>query len=152
MEYKSCASYKIKNTVFIQPYATTTDGLSQLDGPVFSAEEENILELGNNILKAIEDAGKIIPHPNQEQWKILLKESPLLKATKMKTWNTLKKKAQYVDIENITGTFNLTPSCFGGPTGNKKGFHLLTEKVITCTDLSPETLGKSLIQAFELCE
>lgn len=150
MDHKMASAYKIKEKIFIQSYAKTTDGLSRLDGPVFISEEADFIQLGNNILKAIEDAGQIIPH--RVDWKEMQKEDKMLQEAKMKTWNALMKASQVVEIEEKGSSIELLPLRFKGTTGKNRGYDFLTEKAITCTDLSPETLGKSLIQAFELCE
>lgn len=152
MIYKSAACYLINNNIFIQGYALTTDGLSQLHGDVFVVEKSAFEKIGQNIMESLEKSGEIISHPSQEEWSDLLKESFLLKVSKMKTWNILKKSSKYVDAHYTNDKIVLTPSYFGKNGSNKKNFHLLTDKAITCTDLSPEILGVALIKVFELCE
>lgn len=152
MENKIVAVYKFRSSMFIQGYSETTDGVGQLDGPVFTAEAGDMAQLGDNILKALEGAGKIIPHPTYEEIHDKNRISPMLQAAKMKTWNAMMKASKSVLVRFYRDQIILTPFRFGGTRGDTKGYHPMEDKAITCTDLSPETLGKALIQAFELCE
>jgi hypothetical protein len=152
MERKRVCACQIKENIFIQGYAQTTVGLYSLDGPVFATQGPDVIQLGQNMLDALEEAGKIIPHPTQEQWKEMDKNDPFLKAAKMKTWNVMMKAAKSVSIELYDKKITITPSRFGGTRGDTKGYHDLDDKAIICTDFSPEILGRALLQAFDLCE
>ncbi len=152
MEEKRASAYKIKEKIFIQGYAKTTVGLGLLDGQVFVSQDTNAEEVGRHILSALDGAGKIIPHPTQAQWKEMDKDDPMLKAAKMKTWNAMMKASKSITIDDLKeNSVVITPLRFGGTSGDNKGYHPLDDKAITC-DLDPENLGRSLIQAFTLCE
>ena len=152
MKRKIACAYKIKEDIFIQGYAKSTDGLSILDGPVFITNGPDVIQLGQHIVDALEGAGKIIPHPTQEEWKEMDKNDPLLKVAKMKTWNAMMKASKSVSIQLYQQKITITPSRFGGTRGDTKGYHDLDDKAIICTDFSPEILGRALLQAFDLCE
>lgn len=152
MERKYATAYQTKGKILITGYATTTDGLSVSDGPVFTADVGEFLQLGNHIIDVLKIAGKIIPHPKQEQWKEREKSSPLLREAGVKTWNALMKVSKNVGIELLHDKIILTPSRFGGTRGDDKGYHSMEDKKIECNILDPETLGHALIKAFEQCE
>ena len=152
MEKKYANAYQPKGKIFIRGYAKTTDGLSVSDGPVFTADVGEFIQLGEHILGVLKIAGEIIPHPTQEQWKEREKSSPLLKEAGIKTWNALMKTSKSVGIEFSNDKVILTPDRFGGTSGPNKGYHPLEDKKIICENLDPETLGHALIQAFERCE
>ncbi len=151
MENKRARAHKIKEQIFIQGYARTTVGLNQLDGLIFVSVDTNFEDVGRHILSALDGEWKVIPHPTQEQWKVMDKDDPMLKAAKIKTWNAMMKASKAVSLEMNEDSVVMTPSRFGGTSGDNKGYHDLDDKAITC-DLDPETLGRSLIQAFTLCE
>jgi hypothetical protein len=143
---------QIKEKIFIQAYAKTTVGLSTLDGPVFVSCTTNIIQTGKNVLEALKEAGKIIQHPTQEERKEMAKNDPMLKAAKMKTWNAMMKASKRLEIELENQKITITPNRFGGTSGDDRGYHSLDDKAIICETQDPETLGKALLQAFELCE
>lgn len=151
MEMKMASAYRIQNNIFIQGYAETTVGLSQLDGPVFITKGEDTVLLGQQVLEAIKGAGKTIPHPTQDQWKQMDKDDPMLKVAGVKTWNAMMKASITVGIKLRDDHIIITPHKLRSISGSNKGYDFLYDKAITC-DLDPENIGRALLEAFKLCE
>ncbi|MBM3610980.1 MAG: hypothetical protein FJX18_05610 [Alphaproteobacteria bacterium] len=150
MEEKRLGVYQINEAVFIQAYSETVDGINTLDGPSFQSKIEDIQRIGQTILEAFKECKLGIPDFPYERYDN--KTDPLLLASKMKNWSSLQKLSLSVLIKKKADLVKFTPKKFMGNTGPNRGYEWLEDKAIETEDLSPENLGRCLVEALARSE
>ncbi len=149
MEEKRLGVYQVKNVVFIQAFSETVHGVHRLDGSVLQTEAGNIKELGENILKALENCKVGIPHLIPKEYNS--NDCLMIKETKMKNWSKLEKSCLSITISWIDSTIKFLPKRFKA-TRPDKGYYPIDNKAIETEDLSPENLGRCLVEALARSE
>jgi len=150
MDDKLISAYQIKDEIFIQAYSKTVSGINKLDGKVFRAFKENTEDLGKNILMAFGECRTGIPDLVPKLYNA--NDSLLIKETKMKNWSSLQKLSLSVLIKKKADLVKFTPKKFMGNTGPNRGYEWLEDKAIETEDLSPENLGRCLVEALARSE
>ncbi len=136
-------AYLRKEKIYLQALSLVVkNGISSVrtpDGPVSIFEvKEDIKIIGQAILDQFKYCGQVESIP---------KDEPMLEAMGVKTWNTLMKSSQSVSVLLAENKATFTPKKYIGRSGRLP----LPEKNLI-SDLTPENLGKALLDSFERCE
>ena len=100
------ASALLKNgKVLLQGYSQTTSGVWIARGPVYVANVVQTSEIGRNILHALNESTRGVPHPKQTEWKAV--QAPMLQAAGAKPWAALKSEFSAKNLgERLVEAFN----------------------------------------------
>lgn len=139
---KSGTAKKIKNTIYLQAFSFSPSG-AHLDGKVFIIEDNNIKTLGQGILNALKESNTSIDYVLDKN-----KVRYMWEAAGFKAWKSFDKKSYSVEFELEKNKISFSPDKFV-----REGYYEgANPPPITTDDLSPESLGKCLLEAFELSE
>ncbi|WP_143476257.1 hypothetical protein [Pseudacidovorax sp. RU35E] len=140
---KRIFSIKKSGDIFLQAYCKTVAGVWVLSGPVYKCEDKED-ELTNAIRGAQRYSVAGVPHPEQDEWKLV--QRPILHSVRAKTWKSLAKDAKVVGIKIDGEKVEFSPVS----NYENNGGTSISEKIIVC-NLEDENLGKNLAAAFEYC-
>ncbi len=138
-------AYLRKEKIYLQALSLVVkNGISSVrtpDGPVSIFEvKEDIKIIGQAILDQFKYCGQVESIP---------KDEPMLEAMGVKTWGMLEKSSKYVSVLLAENKATFTPYKYVGK--RDKNYDILYQKALT-SDLTPENLGKALLDASVLCE
>jgi hypothetical protein len=139
---KKAGVYLRDGKIFVQPMKRVGNYGLQESPPVFVADEHD-RNLGSLVLLALSKSveGAAPPAPKREC------ESPLLRASGFRSYETFSDTAKYVSIGQEDGIITFTPSRNGGP-GDR---FLFLKKKIRCQPIESE-VESALRAAFDSCE
>jgi len=130
--------------VFLQGYSETTAGVWIAAGPVFVASANELRQLRNNIIEAMQQSTRGIPHPSQAEWKEI--QGAMLRAVGAKTWSALAKGSKVVGLECSGNDVTMIPSI----SYENHGGTAVPELSFT-SHLSADDIGSKLRDAFAAC-
>jgi hypothetical protein len=113
-------------------------------GPVFVADVVQTTEIARNILHALNQSTRGVPHPSPTEWKSV--QAPMLEAAGAKTWAVLAKGSKVVGLECEGELVTMVPS---SGYENEGGVGLSDEALKA--ELSAEDIGERLVEAFDAC-
>ena len=148
---KTISVTKINDIIFVKGFSITTEGWRIGYGPYLIGRLEDGEEaLGRLCLKTFNECKIGIPHPEDTRSSKSIKAiNPYDNSEEEKLLNKLKKtnKDYRLSINYDNEKYSLIPC----KVVSKSGASYLPEKTIY-SDGDPKNLGKTLLQAFELCE
>ncbi|MEO3430389.1 hypothetical protein AAFN88_16145 [Pelagibius sp. CAU 1746] len=109
------------------------------------ASDSSDQELGEAVLAALAGSKENVPHPNQSKRSKIV--TPLLKAAKVKSWNTFARDTSSVSLRQRENTTFFTPM---ENQGTKSGFVDMQGSALSILDGSAQEVGAALREALDL--
>lgn len=142
---QKAVAYQRDGKIFLHASSETTAGVWILDEPVMAAEPADASQLGQQIIDALNGSKEKVPHPTT--WKGLF--DPILHLAGVKSFKTFLKSAKCVGIESDAGRVSFIPT---KNLGVDEGFEPLSIKASQTAFGEPDSLGNSLLSAFDDAE
>ena len=150
-EIKGIFIYRVNHHIFMRAQSKTTEGMTMENGPYFMVEQSiNLVDLGRHILTTFAECKIGIPHPKDlTKLSVLEKDDPYSTSEEAKLLKKLKKteKDLRLGIKFDGIQYQFIPY----KVRNKHGATPLYAKKLL-SDGNPENLGRTLLEAFNLCE
>jgi hypothetical protein len=133
------------------PERRTASGFFLAGAPFIQIVKEEAGLIAAAVRTALADSGATIADPGREEFAATAQ--PRLQAAGVQSESAFMRGARLVRIQKEEDALFVIPHRNGGPTGDKKGFHAISEKKITLpASVDEAVLGTACIQALALCE
>jgi hypothetical protein len=127
--------YRRVEAYYAQASSTTAVGIWVASGDVDVIPTSTPdVELGTALARRLEHSLRGVAHPND--WKSVT--VPLLKASKMRSYNAFARDAELVSIEERDGPVTITPMKRVGP---RSGYEPQVDRAVTIASVALERLG-----------
>jgi hypothetical protein len=139
------ASALLKNgKILLQGYSETTSGVWIANGPVYVADVDQSDEIRRNILDALRQSIRGVPHPGPSEWKAI--QAPMLEAAGTRTWAALAKGSKAIGLECDGDIVTMVPSSNYENDGGSE----ISDRALK-SELSAGNIGDQLVEAFNAC-
>jgi hypothetical protein len=133
------------------PERRTASGFFLAGAPFVQIVKEEAGLVAAAVQTALADSVATIADPRREEFAAIAQSR--LQAAGVRSESAFMRGARLVRIQKEEGAVWVIPHRNGGSTGEKKGFHAISEKKITLpASVDEAVLGSACIQALALCE